>query len=88
MESSKMAREIINKLYEYYKANQKELVKQYENKHIVIVDEAIINHFDTLEDAYAYCVKRFESGTFLIHLVLKEEDEPIYHFTSRVYFST
>jgi len=79
-----MANNKLQKELEYFKANQKELVKQYEGKFLVIKDQKVQGAYNTEMDAYREAQKRFELGTFLIQQCLPGEESYTQTFHSRV----
>lgn len=76
---------MLEKEFEYYKANQDSLVKQYNGKHIVIIGESVVGSFDTQVEAYEDAIKEYEPGTFLIQLCSKGDQSYTQTFHSRVY---
>lgn len=74
-------------LFNYYLANQDEIVKEYNGKHIVLVDNSIVGAFDTMEDAYNYAAANYELGTFLIQLCTPGTDAYTQTFLTRVIFA-
>lgn len=70
--------------YDYYLANQSELLKKYKNKFIVIKDRAVVGSFETEFDAYSFAVQNFSLGTFLIQKCSRKEDNHTQTFHSRV----
>lgn len=75
---------MLENLFEYYLANQDELVKQYNGKHIVLVDNKIVGAFDTMEEAYNFAESNYELGTFLIQLCTPGNEAYTQTFHSRV----
>lgn len=74
--------------FEYYKRNQKKLVKKYSGKYIVIIGEEVIGSYDTQEEAVTETVKTHDLGTFLVHLVGSGEENYTQIFHSRVAHET
>jgi hypothetical protein len=74
-------------LFNYYLTNQNELVKQYNGKHIVLVDNQVVGAFDTMEEAYNYAASNYELGTFLIQLCTPGDEAYTQTFHSRVVFA-
>lgn len=56
----------LDKELQYFIANQKELVKKYEGKFLVIKNQEIVGIYDTEIEAYREAQKKHELGTFLI----------------------
>jgi hypothetical protein len=55
--------------FEYFLANQAELVKKYNGKFIVIKNRAVLGAYDDLATAVAETKKTHELGTFLVQKV-------------------
>lgn len=70
--------------FEYYLKNQKELVKKYKGKYLVIKDREVKGDFESELDAYGFASKSFEPGTFLIQPCLPGEESYTQTFYSRV----
>jgi len=71
--------------FDYYIANQKKLVDEYEGKYIVIVGEEVIGSFTSEVEAYNKTIKKYEPGTFLIQLCNPGTESYTQTFHSRVY---
>ena len=74
----------LTKEFEYYTANQKELVEKYEGKFVVIKDEKVIGAYDSEIEAYEETQKEHELGTFLIQRVEPGAENYTQTFYSRV----
>lgn len=70
--------------FKYYLDNQKELVKQYPGKFLVIKDLTVQGSYNSQTEAYANAVKSFELGTFLIQHCLPGAESYTQTFHSRV----
>ncbi len=57
---------MLDKEFQYYLDNQNELVKKYEGKYLIIKNNAVVDVFDTKDEAYFEGEKKYELGTFLI----------------------
>jgi len=57
---------MLKKEFQYYIDNQKDLVKSYNGKVIVIVGEEVVGSYKTQKDAYIASIKKYKPGTFLI----------------------
>jgi hypothetical protein len=79
-----MANDQLQKEFEYFKANQEILVKQYEGRFLVIRDRKICGAYQTAIEAYTEAKKQFELGTFLIQQCLPGEESYTQTFHSRV----
>lgn len=58
---------------EFFKANQKELVKQYDGKQLVIRKCDVVAAFDTVGEAFDYGCKNYGAGNFSIQLCVAGE---------------
>ena len=77
----------LEKEFKYYLDNQKQLVKEYLNKYIVIKNNTIIGAYDSEMDAYNETLKNHKLGTFLIQHCLPGEESHTTTFHSRVIFN-
>ena len=71
----------LNNEYQYYLSNQDELIKEYNEKVIVIKNQEVVGSFDNEEQAYFFAKEKFELGTFLIQRC--SENEKTYKATYR-----
>lgn len=74
----------VDKNYEYYLKNQKEINKKYNNKYIIIKDEKIFGVFCDIESAIQEA-KKLEAGTYIIQQCIKRKEPQTFH--TRVRFS-
>lgn len=77
---------MLDKEYLYYKNNIDKLNTDYTNRFIIIKDETLIGDYETIEEAMAAGLSKFEPGTFLVKQCIPEDDQ-IMRFYSRVSFS-
>jgi len=77
----------LEKELNYFKANQKELVKKYNSKFLVIKNQKVQGVYDSEIDAYTEAKKKFELGTFLIQQCLPGQESYTQTFHSRVALS-
>jgi hypothetical protein len=56
----------LEKEFQYYLDNQKELVKKYKGKFIVIKNSKVLEAFDTELEAIQETTKKHPLGTFLV----------------------
>lgn len=75
---------MLEKEFKYYLDHQKELVKKYNNKYIVIVDEKVVGSYDTQVEAFDASSKDYKVGAFLIQLCTPGEESYTHVFHSRV----
>jgi hypothetical protein len=78
---------MLEKEFKYYLANQDELVKQYNGKFIVIVDEQVTGAYDSNVQAYTEASKKYPAGSFLIQKCSPGIQDYTQTFYSRVSFS-
>lgn len=71
----------LNNEYQFYLSNQDELIKEYNDKVIVIKNQEVVGSFDNEEQAYFFAKEKFELGTFLIQRC--SENEKTYKATYR-----
>jgi hypothetical protein len=57
---------MLDKEFEYYLANQDEIVALYNGKYVVIKDNAVVDAYDTESEAYFGSVEKYQLGTFMI----------------------
>ena len=55
--------------FEFYLANQDEMVKQYDGKVIVLKNDEVLGVYDSELSAFTEVVKQHERGTFMIQRV-------------------
>ena len=79
--------DMLNREFDYYLANQDELVKKYDGRVIVIVGEQVVGDYDNYDDAYFYSVNKYELGTFLLQECTEGEDAYTETFHSQVIFA-
>lgn len=75
---------MLQKEFNYYKKHQKELLKQFEWRTIVIVGEDVVGVYDNEQQAYSETIKKHKLGKFLIQTCVKDENLAMFH--SRVVF--
>ncbi len=75
----------LDKQFKYYLDHQRELVKKYNARFIVIKDEQVIGDYSTEAEAYDVTVKEHKLGTFLIqHCLPGEESTTTTFYSNRV----
>lgn len=73
--------------FDYYLANQAELVKKYDGKFVVIKNRAVIGVYDDQATAVSETIKAHELGTFLVQKVEPGSEAHTQTFHSRVTFA-
>lgn len=58
---------LLESQYNYYKAHESELLKQYQGKHLVISDTFQVHPFTSPKEGYKFGIKNFGAGRFLLH---------------------
>lgn len=77
---------MLDKEFQYYIDNQKELVEKYKDKYLVIKDLSVIGVYNTEIEAYSETVKQHELGTFLIQECQSGDENYTQTFRTRVIF--
>lgn len=78
-------RENLEKSFDYYLSNKKEILSKYNGKWIVIKDSNIINSYDDEIEAIDKSITEgLKRGEFIVQLV-SENDGTKAHFVSNVY---
>lgn len=77
----------LKKEFEYYLANQDELVRQHNGKFVVVKDQKVLGAYDTQVAAITETQKAHELGTFLVQKVEPGTSAYTQTFHSRVAFS-
>ncbi|MBU2535233.1 MAG: hypothetical protein ABIK32_02355 [Chloroflexota bacterium] len=72
--------------FNYYLEHQKELIKKYSGKFIVIKDEAVIGEYESELEAVEETSKQHELGTFLVQKCEPGSESYTYTYHSRVAF--
>ena len=75
---------MLEKEYNFYKNNEKKLLKQFKGKFIVIIGEEIVGNYEGELEAIKYANSKYEEGTYLIQCV-DDEDKLTQRYHSRVY---
>lgn len=78
---------MLEKEFQYFLDHQKELVKKYDNKFIVIIGEAVVGSYETEAEAFLKSSEKYELGTFLIQQCISGEEAYSQNFHSRVTFA-
>jgi hypothetical protein len=78
---------MLEKEFQYFVSHQKELVKQFKGKFLVIVGEKVIGVYNTIEDAYKESLEKYAAGTFFIQECIPGKDAYTQTFNSRVIFA-
>lgn len=73
--------------FNFYINNQAELVKEYNNKYIAIINKAVVGAYNSLEEAYWECLKKYKEGTFLLQYCDSGIESYTQTYNSRVTFA-
>ncbi|MDR1130321.1 MAG: hypothetical protein LBK96_05015 [Prevotellaceae bacterium] len=76
---------MLEKEFKYYLDNQEELVKKYDGRTLVIINNEIVGDYDNWEDAYFDSMDKFESGTYLIQDCSEGEEAYTQTFAAPVF---
>ncbi|MCM1532280.1 MAG: DUF5678 domain-containing protein [Bacteroides sp.] len=58
----------LDKLFEWYLANQDELVSKYNGKYLVIKDNSVVETFDSEDEAFFRAAEKYGLGNFIVQL--------------------
>jgi len=75
---------MLEKEFKYYLDNQDKLLKKYNGKVIVIVDEMVVGEYSNKKDAYLESIKTYAPGSFLIMECTPGTDSYTIHQRSRI----
>lgn len=77
----------LKKEFQWYLDHQNDLVKEYNGKILVIVNENVACSFDTEQEAYLYAKEKYGLGNFLLQKCSKGDSDytATYHSRIRVY---
>ena len=78
----------LEKEFQYYLDNQKELVKRYKGKFIVIKNSQVLGAFDTELEAIQETTKKHPLGTFLVQRCEAGSEGYTQTYHSRVVFGS
>jgi len=71
---------MLERSYDYFKSNIKELLDKYGGEYIVIKEENIIGHYGSFDEAYKETCAKEEIGTFIIQHCVVEDRGKAMHF--------
>jgi len=77
----------LDKAFAFYLENQKDLVKTFQGRFIVIKDNDVLGDYGSELEAVSETTKRHELGTFLVQKCEPGEDSYTQTFHSRVSFA-
>lgn len=77
---------MLEKEFKYYLDNQDDLVKKYNHRFIVIVNDNVVGDYATMDEAFADASAKYEMGTFLIQECTEGNSAYTQTFHSRVIF--
>lgn len=78
----------LNKMFEYFIANQEELVTKYNGSFIVIHENSVFGVYESPIQAKSEALSRFNPGEFLIQKVQAGTDTFTQTYYSRVHLPT
>lgn len=76
---------MLEREYDFFQANQEELLRKYPGKFIAIVGEDVVAVGDTLADVIKATIPNHPAGTFLVQEISENEATRVQRFYSRVY---
>ena len=76
----------LKKEFEYYISNQKEMVKEYGGKYIVIKKRQVVAVYGSREEAVQESMKKYDLGSFLVQYVETGKRNTSQTFHSRIIF--
>jgi hypothetical protein len=74
----------IDELFAFYRSHQEELVRDFDGRFIVIVENEVVGDFPEQIEAYTFATGKYEPGTFLIQRVTPGNDAYTQTYHSRV----
>ena len=77
----------LEKEFKYYLDNQKQLIKDYQGKYLVVKNEQVIDAYGSQEEAIQETMKTHQLGTFLVQYVQADGKNILQTFHSRVIFA-
>jgi len=78
---------MLDKEFKYYLDNQSNLLKKYNNRFVVIMNEKVVGDYDSFEQALSQSMeKKYKLGTFLIQECTAGEEAYTQTFHSRAIF--
>ena len=77
----------VDRNYDWFKEKMPTLVDKYDNKYVVIKNEAVIASYSSFDEAFDETLKTEEPGTFIIQLCSLDESKTTLKFYSRVRFA-
>jgi hypothetical protein len=78
---------MLQEQFNWYIANQEELVKKYNGKVIVIKDKTVVGTYENEYEALVESEKQYQIGTFLIQKCSPGTEAYTQNFSSRVIFA-
>lgn len=73
--------------FDYYLANQAEIVAKYQGKYVVIKDHAVVGAYESVQEAVDESKKTMKQGTFLVQLATPGDASYTQTFHSRASFA-
>lgn len=64
----------LKKNLDWYIANQQDLSAKYNGKILLIVDQKLVQAFDTMDEAYAFATKNYALGAFTLQPCSPDSD--------------
>ena len=74
-----------NNLFQWYLANQEQLIQKYNGKYIVIKDNSVVDDYTDENEAYLISEKKYGLGNFIIQLCTPGDDAYTIHIYTPQY---
>ena len=65
---------MLDKEFQYYLDNQREFVKKYNGRFIVLIGKEVVGNYESYEQALFKSIKNYELGSFLIQECTEGEE--------------
>ena len=78
---------MLDKEFQYYLDNQRDLVKKYNGRYLVIVGEEVVGDYYDYSQALSRSLEKYEMGTFLVQKCSPGDKDYTFTFHSRVAFA-
>ena len=78
---------MLDKEFQYYLDNQNVLVRKYNGRYLVIVDETVVGDYDDYAQALSKTLQKYEKGMFLVQKCSPGKKDYTFSFHSHVTFS-
>lgn len=73
---------MLEKEYDYFLKNKETMLREYENKFIVIVGEQVVGSYASQDEALKESSQKYAIGTFLIQKISNKQEDITQRFFS------